>query len=448
MGDRLDCGPQRRAVRQVGLPATGSVIVVSNEQPGSRMAGPAVRACAWAQQLAASGLSVTLAVPYRPDVELGIPVVEYGKPAARSFRRLADECDVVVTQPQRVDVAAGLHRGNARVLYDLYVPSYVEYPASMLAAGPADRRVRMLIQRNQREYAAAIDAGDGFLVASERQKDFLWGALGQAGRLQSPPSAHDVGNPEVVVAPFGLPAHCPPEPREHVIKGRLVADDAFVALWTGGVWNWFDPATVIEGVRLARERNPTISLVFLAAGHPSAAFTGQSVASGVLTARRFRDLAATGAVAVADRWVPHDQRWDFLRDADVGVCGHFDSPETRMSFRTRFLDHLWAGLPTVTTEGGVLSDVICEAGAGVGVPAGDPAAWADALVTLAGDAADLATMSAAARDLAADYAWPQVARPVVGLVERLVAGDGGPRRRPGGADVLRYLAVALENRLR
>ena len=34
--------------------------------------------------------------------------------------------DVVVTQPLRVDVARGYGAG-ARIVYDLYVPSFVEY---------------------------------------------------------------------------------------------------------------------------------------------------------------------------------------------------------------------------------------------------------------------------------------------------------------------------------
>ena len=435
--------------RGAGPPLRGRrVVVISSEQPGRRMAGPAVRALSWATELAAAGAEVLLAVPESPDREFSVPVVTFGRPSPRGFHRLAGECDVVIAQPQRVDVAAGLHRGGARVVYDMYVPSYVEYPASMLAAGGTDRRTRRLIERNPREYAAAISSGDGFLVASHRQKDYLWGALGQAGRLQAPASAHAEARPEVVVAPFGLSPDTPPEPQGHALKGELVAADAFVALWAGGVWNWFDPATVIEGVRLARARDPRITLVFLAAGHPSAAFIGQDAASAALRSPAAQALMEDGAVVFADSWVPHQQRWAYLRDADVGVCGHFASPETRLSFRTRFLDHLWSGLPTLTTEGGVLSEEICSAGAGICLPAGAPDAWADALVSLAADPQMGRSMSAAARRLAADYTWPTIAHAVVGLVQRLAVGDAPRKRRPRAGEVASYLAVALENRLR
>jgi hypothetical protein len=35
----------------------------------------------------------------------------------------------------------------------------------------------------------------------------------------------------------------------------------------------------------------------------------------------------------------------------VGVSTHRDHLETRLSFRTRMLDYIWAGLPIVCTDG-------------------------------------------------------------------------------------------------
>lgn len=425
------------------------VVVISSEQPGTRMAGPAIRATELARQLQSAGAGVVLAVPHRPDADLGLSLWEFGKPDPRTFRRLAGSADIVVTQPQRVDVAAGLHRGDARVIYDCYVPSFVEYPASILAdRGRGDRAAAKLIQRNQAEYAVAMECGDGFLVASERQKDFLTGALGQAGRLRHPPSAHDEAYPRIAVVPFGLPDELPDDPAEHRIKGSLVPPDSVVALWAGGIWNWFDPLTVIRGLRLARQVDPRLHLVFLAGGHPSAAFSGQNAATTALASDEVHELTESGAVVFADKWVPHALRWDYLRDADLGVCAHFDSPETRMSFRTRLLDHLWAGLPTVTTRGGVLSDVICDRGAGVGVPAEDPEAWGQTLLRLAGSPGQRTAMAEATRALAEEYTWPRVARPLVALVDAIQRGAVGPRRKPTLNRIAAYLLVAAENRFR
>ena len=432
-----------------GVLAGTRVMVVSSEQPGTRMAGPAIRATELSRQLRTAGADVVLAVPRTPDEDLGLPVVEFGKPHPGAFRRLAKDADVLITQPQRVDVAAGLHRGDARIIYDCYVPSFVEYPASILAnSQAADRTSAKLIERNQAEYAVAVECGDGFLVASERQKDFLTGALGQAGRLQRPPAAHDEAHPRVAVVPFGLPNQTPPDSTGHPIKGPLVPSDALVALWAGGVWNWFDPMTVIRGLRIARETEPRLHLVFLAGGHPSVAFAGQDAAAAALASHEVTELVDSGAVVFADSWVPHARRWEYLRDSDLGVCAHFDSPETRMSFRTRFLDHLWAGLPTMTTEGGVLGELICDRGAGVCLPAEDPQAWADEFVRLARGPEQRREMAVQARALARSFTWSQVAEPLVAMVGALAAGEAGPRRRPGPGRVGSYLLVALENRLR
>lgn len=424
------------------------VVVVCNEQPGVRMAGPAIRAINMARQLAAAGGRVVVTAPDPVDTDLGVEVRPIGKPSLAAFRRLGDAADVVVTQPQRVDVALGLHSGKARVIYDCYVPAFVEYPASLAADRLPPRTRAKLVERNQREYATAIQCGDAFLVASSRQKDFLWGALGQTGRLQQPTVAHAEAWPRVAVVPFGLP-DVPPRPATaHPIKGSLVPSDSIVALWAGGVWNWFDPVTVIRGLRQARLRDPRLRLVFLGVGHPSSNFRGQAAATEALSSPEVRDAIAEGSVVFADEWVPYEERGAYLSDADLAVCAHFDSPETRMSFRTRFLDHLWAGLPTISTAGGVLTDDMVAAGAAVSVAPGSADEWSAALLALAADPAQRVRMADAARELGRMMTWSQVSRPLTQLVGQVLAGDAGPRVRPSLAATAGYLAVAVENRLR
>jgi hypothetical protein len=59
-------------------------------------------------------------------------------------------------------------------------------------------------------------------------------------------------------------------------------------------------------------------------------------------------------------WVSYDERQNYLLQADVGVSLHFAHLETHFSFRTRLLDYIWAGLPTIVTRGDVLSDLVEE----------------------------------------------------------------------------------------
>ncbi|MCW2950523.1 MAG: glycosyl transferase, partial [Thermoleophilia bacterium] len=102
-------------------------------------------------------------------------------------------------------------------------------------------------------------------------------------------------------------------------------------------------------------------------------------------------------------------------------CAHHDSLETRLSFRTRFLDHLWAGLPTISTAGGDLTDRMAEAGAALVVPELDTDAWADTLVELASDVEQREQMSVAARDLGQSLQWPSVVEPLVRIIGELHA---------------------------
>ncbi len=439
----IDSGSRMRSTPQV---ADQRVTVVSSEQPGSSMAGPAIRAVNLADQLQAAGLRVRLAVPEEPDVQLPVPVAVFGKPSSDKFRQFAITSDVVITQPQRLDVARGLHSGGARIIYDLYVPAYVEYPASLGADDLDSRLSRLRVERNWMEYAAAISSGDAFIVASQNQGDYLLGALGQAGRLQG--LRLSGGGPPIVSVPFGIPDDHPAKEQPGPLRGGLVPEDSVIAVWTGGLWNWFDPVTVIQGLIHARRSDPRLHLVFLGSGSPSGAFLGGGDAEEALRGAEIQAAFAAGCVKFAAEWVPYQERWQYLSDADFVVNAHLDSLETRMSFRTRLLDPLWAGLPTLTTEGGELSDIMCSADAALCLPAGDSRAWSEAMLKMAGDPEQRNQMSTAAQRLAADFRWSKVTEPLLGLINDLADEELREAAGPGRIKTWRYLSKVLELRLR
>ncbi len=86
-------------------------------------------------------------------------------------------------------------------------------------------------------------------------------------------------------------------------------------------------------------------------------------------ARELADsLGLTGRhVFFNEKWVPYNDRQNFLLDADVGVSTHFEHIETTFSFRTRILDYLWTHLPIVTTRGDGFGDLVIAEGLGVAV---------------------------------------------------------------------------------
>jgi hypothetical protein len=118
-------------------------------------------------------------------------------------------------------------------------------------------------------------------------------------------------------------------------------------------------------------------------------------------------------VVFNDGWVPYDERADWLLDADAGVSTHLDHVETAISFRTRLLDYLWAGLPIVCTAGDSLAALVEQEGLGLTVPAGDIDALAAALDRVLHDAELAASCRAAVARVAQRFHWGQVLAPLV-----------------------------------
>lgn len=429
------------------------VLVLATEQVGERMAGPAIRSLNLARELSRRCASVTLATPSLatagdPMFD-GLALAAFGTPSARSIGRLARDHDVVVTQPQRVDVAWSLHRSAARTVYDLYVPSFVERIAQ-LGIEPGDQRLKAaLLERDRREYAAALQLGDSFICATARQRDHWMGALGALGRLDLGLLERDASGTRLVgVVPFGLPDSAPPaldDSNPGAIRGSLVPEDSVVLLWTGGLWNWFDPVTIVEALASARETNSDLRMVVMGMHHPEAAWEEQE-ASRVM--RRRADelgLLADGSLVLCDSWVPYEQRHRYLLDADVAVSAHRDTLETRLSFRTRFLDHLWAGVPTVTTEGDELSGQMAAHGAALMVAEGDVDGWRDAMLQLAGHAELRASMRAAAVEFGDRYRWSSVVAPLAAAVADTATAAPRRSRRAG---LLAYVLLLVRIRVK
>jgi glycosyltransferase involved in cell wall biosynthesis len=215
-----------------------------------------------------------------------------------------------------------------------------------------------------------------------------------------------------------------------VIPG--IEEGDLVLLWAGGLYDWFDPLTLVRGVALAATQSLHVRLVFHAGRHPNPVVPEMGI---VQRARRLaEDLGALGQhVFFNEEWVEYQSRGNWLLEADVGVSAHVNHVETQYSFRTRMLDYLWAGLPMLCTEGDTLGDLVRERRLGVAVPERSPEAVADAVVRLASP--DFrAECSARVRATAAEYSWTRCATP-------LARYCSSPWRAPDFPDNRRKLVV-------
>ena len=409
------------------------------------MAGPGMRYLNFARELARHA-DVTLAAPETPVGERFACVTNAEVSRAPKHGSLGS-FDVIVAQALPPSLAVKASRAGAGLIFDLYGPALVESLAYLVDQPGTLRANQLRYDEARLGQLAALQLGDAFLCATERQRDLWLGALASLGRLSvrgwlDDPTFRGL----VTLVPFGLDAE-PPAPGSPALRGvvpGITASD-LVLLWGGGIWNWFDPLTVIDAVAAVVEAGlDRIKLVFLGGRHPSSAVDQMAMYTRAVDRATALRLAGKN-VFFNDGWVPHADRRRYLLEADVGVSAHFDNLETRFAFRTRLLDCFWAGLPVVCTGGDALGELIRERDAGIVLPARDVEGWSAALTSLAESATQREHYRERIGSLRADFTWERVCAPLV----ELVVGDGRPtseRRRTRGI-VLRSSTAAVRSSL-
>jgi glycosyltransferase involved in cell wall biosynthesis len=410
------------------------VLVVTADTLATRMAGPAIRAWNIASALAADH-DVVLATTGQCDLD----TVPFAVRAVDddALRELVAWCDVFVFQGWVLAGRPWIVASDKVIVCDVYDPMHLEQLEQGRELGRDGRKTA--VSDAARILNEQLRRGDFFLCASEKQRDFWLGQLAAVGRVNPVVYDEDDALRSLIdVVPFGLSAE-PPERTRAAVKGVIpgIGPDDKLVLWGGGIYNWFDPVTLIEAVgRLARRR-PDVRLLFMGLKHPTPEVAEMRMA--VAARRRADELGLTGtSVFFNEGWVAYDDRQNFLLDADLGVSTHFDHLETQFSFRTRILDYLWAGLPVVSTSGDSFGDLIERRGVGLVVPPTDVEALEAALEALLYDGELAATCRANAAAVAAELTWPRVLEPLV----RFCAT---PRRAPDLVDPLQshLISVAL-----
>jgi len=385
------------------------VLVVTGEPLLARMAGPAIRAWEIASALSAEH-DVRLASLRGVEIEgEGFDVVHA---AGRRLREATEWADVIVFQGFLLDAAPWLRTSRKIIVADVYDPMHLEQLEQAKDLGAAGRD--LAVQETTRILNDQLRRADFLLCASEKQRDFWLGQLAGQGRVN--PAVYDEDeslDSLIAVVPFGVPAE-PPVQARHAIKGAVdgIGPDDKVILWGGGIYNWFDPLTLIKAVDRLRVRHPEVRLYFMGLKHPNPDVPQMRVASQ--TQALSDELGLTGVhVFFNEGWVPYAERADYLLDADLGVSTHFQHIETAFSFRTRILDYLWAGLPIVATEGDTFGGLIRERGLGRAVPAEDVDALEAALQAMLFDDDAVKAAREEVATFAQEYVWASTLAPLV-----------------------------------
>lgn len=423
------------------MQTTRNILVVTADALSERMAGPAIRAFEMAKALSRVAtvrlVSTVHSSLEHDDFEI-MDVSDGGLVEQEEW------ADVIVFQGHLLASHPWLKESEKLIVADIYDPMHLEQLEQGKHLDWDDRvywsRDVVGVLNDQ------ITRADFMLCASEKQRDFWLGQLASLGRVNPATYDQDPSLRTLLdVVPFGVEDN-PPVQKRRAIKGAVpgIAEDDKVILWGGGIYNWFDPITLIKAVDSLARRRPNVRLYFLGVKHPNPHVPTMRMA--------FEAQALCRELGILDRvvffnegWVPYEERADYLMDADLGVSTHLDHLETAFSFRTRILDYLWASLPIVSTAGDTFAELITEHQLGRVVPPEDPRALELALEELLFDPATHAATAARVSVFAEAMRWQKVLTP---LVEYCLAGSRAADLAQGIGPIGRERIEILERRVK
>lgn len=386
------------------------ILFVSSGPLQAQLAGPAIRCLELARQVNRVA-AVTITAQYR--IERATPgLAQQPFQAEADLLALIAAHDAVVVQGLLTLHFPKVLLADRVKIFDLYDPLNLETLEHGQVVSEEQRwheyHYAQTVLRGQ------LSAGDFFLCANERQRDYYLGMLAAVGRMN--PLTYAEADRDLrqllAVVPVGLSPDRPAHTRS-VLRGvhPAIAPDDFVLLWGGSLLDWLDPLTLIRAMAQVQTMRPDVKLFFLASRNPLVVDPHSIVARAQALSR---ELGLLDRTVIFNRdWVPYEERANYLLEADAGVTTHLDHLETRFSFRTRVLDYLWAGLPMLSSAGDTFSELMQREGLGLTAPPGDVDALAQAIVQLAGDAAARRQYASNVRRVAETFRWETVAQPLV-----------------------------------
>jgi GT2 family glycosyltransferase/glycosyltransferase involved in cell wall biosynthesis len=386
------------------------IVVITGDPLASKMAGPAIRAWAIAEHLSEEHevrlISTTSASITHPRFDVS------AVPSPDRLRPEVKWADIVIFQGFAMASAPWLVKSKKIIVCDIYDPMHLEQ-LEQTRGEDGDQR-SLNVANTTAVLNQQLGRGDFFLCASEKQRHFWLGQLAGMGRLN--PLTYDADSSMaslLAVVPFGLSAD-PPRRTRPAIKGVVpgIGENDKVIIWAGGVYNWFDPLTLVRAVDQLRQRRPDVRMYFMGMRNPNPHVPEMHMPAA--TRQLSDDLGLTGKhVFFNADWVDADDRQNYLLDADLGVSTHFQHVETTFAFRTRILDYLWAGLPIVATGGDTFGDLITSEGLGVAVPEQDVDALVEALDKALYDEDFASAARAASLRVRGDYTWERALQPLL-----------------------------------
>ena len=408
-----------------------SILIFASNAIGKKMAGPAIRSWELSKALSLRH-TVTLICPNRPDVDEQ-PFKIIAKDDIDLNAALLD-ADILITQSLTPLLPIKAKRHGVALLIDAYDPLPLECLEQFKQENPRVRREMQSSALNHLIFNFTM--ADGILCASEKQRDLWIGFL--LGRKLLTPSRYDEDNSLrklINVVPFGLSRERPQKDGPGLREKYGFKQEDQILLWGGGIWNWFDPLSLIRAMKQLQTSRPAIKLVFMGMKNPEPSVPEMEMGRRAIELAKNLGLFNRTVFFNTD-WVPYHERHNHLLDATLGVSTHFDHIETRYSFRTRMLDYIWAELPIIATVGDSFAELIEQKKLGKTVPYENEPASANAIIECLDNPIALKTMKDNLREVQKDFYWEHV----IGPIEKMI--DHHAKTPKTGCQVKDYLSTA------
>ena len=395
-------------------PKSKKILLISGDIVNQNMGGVGVRNWELAHALAGH-CHVTLAFPGETDLRSQTVHLAPYDLQTSDLRPLAADADVIVLHGSILHFHPYLQELGIPLAVDLYVPNLLE----SLVWHDLDDWDQWIpaYEEYLRLQLDLLRAGDFFYCASERQRDYWLGWLHAQKRINPHTYRQDHTLHKLIdVIPFGLPAE-PLVATQRVLKGVHpgIGEGDYLLLWSGGLWDWLDPLTLIRAVGQLSPRYPALKLYFMGTRHPNPLVTGMSMPEKAIQLSQELHLFEKN-VFFGD-WARYEERGNYLAEADLAVVSHPGHIETRFSFRTRVLDCIWAGLPIVTTDGDAMADWVKQENLGLTVPPGQVDAMAQAIESMMLQPGGRVMYANAFKKLQVALQWSNVIRPLANFCQ-------------------------------
>lgn len=383
------------------------VLIISNDTIGERMAGPAIRCWEFAQALSREH-EVVLATPN--ETSLTSPDFTLKQYNAKVLKDLVRWCDIFVCQGFILHHFPFLKEQGKPIVVDVYDPFTLEFLELFKYKEFHEREA--LNTANLEVLNDQLLSGDFFICASEKQRDYWIGMLCSLNRIN--PSTYDMDKTLrgfIEVIPFGLPSRNPVHSKQ-VLKGvhpKIKKNDKLI-LWGGGIYNWFDPITLIRAIESVVGKRTDIKLYFLGLKHPNPHVPEMKMCVDAIKLSEELGLKDEYVFFNYD-WVPYEERENYLLEADIGISTHLDHVETNFSFRTRLLDYLWANLPIITTRGDSMSDLVEKYDLGITVQPENVKELEAAIIELA-DSPKIGSIKENIKKMVPRFTWEEAVKPL------------------------------------